>query len=133
VSAFTVAALGVLTAAPSPSPSDVELTDPGAGSPGFLGFVVTFLLAVAAIGLFLSLTKQLRVVDRRAKQLGLDDAAASDAESDADATDESDGPDDAAPGGGTARGGTSGSGGPTHGEARRSGDAGAVPGRDGTR
>ncbi|WP_130780460.1 hypothetical protein, partial [Cellulomonas biazotea] len=117
MSAFTVAALGVLTAAPSPSPSDVELTDPGAGSPGFLGFVVTFLLAVAAIGLFLSLTKQLRVVDRRAKQLGLDDAA----ESDADATDESDGPDGAAPGGGAARGGTSGSGGPTHGEARGSG------------
>ncbi|MFC0712372.1 hypothetical protein [Cellulomonas biazotea] len=129
MSAFTVAALGVLTAAPSPSPSDVELTDPGAGSPGFLGFVVTFLLAVAAIGLFLSLTKQLRVVDRRAKQLGLDDAA----ESDADATDESDGPDGAAPGGGAARGGTSGSGGPTHGEARGSGDAGAAPGRDGTR
>lgn len=65
----------VLAATPSPSPSDVELTAPGGGSPGFLGFVVTFLLAVAAIGLFLSLTKQLRVVDRRAKQLGLDDDA----------------------------------------------------------
>lgn len=65
--------VALLAAAPSPSPSDVELTAPGGGSPGFIGFVVTFLLAVAAIGLFLSLTKQLRVVDRRAKQLGLDD------------------------------------------------------------
>ncbi|MFC4613751.1 hypothetical protein ACFO3K_03430 [Cellulomonas algicola] len=67
------AVVALLAAAPSPSPSDVELTAPGGGSPGFLGFVVTFLLAVAAIGLFLSLTKQLRKVDRRAKQLGLDD------------------------------------------------------------
>ncbi len=60
-------------AAPSPSPSGVEITDAAKGSPGFIGFVVTFLLALAAVGLFLSLTKQLRVVDRRAKQLGLDD------------------------------------------------------------
>lgn len=66
----------VVAATPSPSPSDVELTTPGGGSPGFIGFVVTFLLAVAAIGLFLSLTRHLRVVDRRAKQLGLDDDAA---------------------------------------------------------
>ncbi|WP_343035222.1 gamma-glutamyltransferase [Cellulomonas septica] len=65
--------VALLAAAPSPSPSDVELTAPGGGSPGFIGFVVTFLLAVAAIGLFLSLTKQLRKVDRRARQLGLDD------------------------------------------------------------
>lgn len=70
-----LAVLGTLAAAtPSPSPGDVELTPTGGGSPGFVGFVVTFLLALAAIGLFLSLTKQLRVVDRRAKQLGLDDA-----------------------------------------------------------
>ncbi|MBO9553315.1 hypothetical protein [Cellulomonas sp.] len=66
---------GLALAAPSPSPSGVEITDAAKGSPGFIGFVVTFLLALAAVGLFLSLTKQLRVVDRRAKQLGLDDDA----------------------------------------------------------
>ncbi|GAA3797177.1 hypothetical protein [Cellulomonas soli] len=56
-------------AAPSPSPSDVLVSDSEGGSPGFLGFVFTFALAVACVGLFLSLTRQLRVVDRRAKQL----------------------------------------------------------------
>lgn len=76
----------MLAAAPSPSPSDVELTAPGGGSPGFIGFVVTFLLAVAAIGLFLSLTKQLRIVDRRAKQLGLDDDRPGDAPEGTDGT-----------------------------------------------
>jgi hypothetical protein len=64
---------GLALVAPSPSPSGVDITDAGKGSPGFIGFVVTFLLALAAVGLFLSLTKQLRVVDRRAKQLELDD------------------------------------------------------------
>jgi hypothetical protein len=64
---------GLALADPSPSPSGVDITDAAKGSPGFIGFVVTFLLALAAVGLFLSLTKQLRVVDRRAKQLGLDD------------------------------------------------------------
>jgi len=58
---------------PSPYPSDITVTQSTGGSPGFLGFVFTFLLAVAAVLLFLSLTKQLRRVDRRAKQLGLDD------------------------------------------------------------
>jgi len=64
---------GLALVEPSPSPSGVDISDAGKGSPGFIGFVVTFLLALAAVGLFLSLTKQLRVVDRRAKQLGLDD------------------------------------------------------------
>jgi len=58
---------------PSPSPSDVNLDGTPLGSPGFLGFVFTFALAVAVVFLFLSLTKQLRVVDRRAKTLGLDE------------------------------------------------------------
>ncbi|WP_449386462.1 hypothetical protein [Cellulomonas soli] len=70
MSAAAVAMLGarVASAAPSPSPSDVVVTGSSAGSPGFLGFVFTFALAVACVGLFLSLTKQLRVVDRRARQ-----------------------------------------------------------------
>ncbi|MGN8246862.1 hypothetical protein ACTHAM_000529 [Cellulomonas soli] len=65
---FTVLGAAVHSATPSPSPSDVVVTGSSAGSPGFLGFVFTFALAVACVGLFLSLTKQLRVVDRRAKQ-----------------------------------------------------------------
>ena len=58
---------------PSPSPSDVTIDGTPLGSPGFLGFVFTFGLALAVVFLFLSLTKQLRIVDRRAKALGLDD------------------------------------------------------------
>ncbi|MET0788973.1 MAG: hypothetical protein ABWY33_07010 [Cellulomonas sp.] len=68
-----IAALMLAVPAPSPSPSDVNIDGSPVGSPGFLGFVFTFLLAVALVFLFLSLTKQLRVVDRRAKKLGLDD------------------------------------------------------------
>lgn len=68
-----IAALLTAAPAPSPSPSDVNIDGSPVGSPGFLGFVFTFLLAVALVFLFLSLTKQLRVVDRRAKKLGLDD------------------------------------------------------------
>ena len=58
---------------PSPSPSGVTIDPTQGGSPGFLGFVFTFLVAIAAVFLFLSLTKQMRKVDRRAKQLGLDE------------------------------------------------------------
>lgn len=64
---------GLLLVAPSPSPTDVAIDGTPLGSPGFLGFVFTFALAVAVVFLFLSLTKQLRIVDRRAKTLGLDD------------------------------------------------------------
>ena len=63
----------LLLVAPSPSPSDVTIDGTPVGSPGFLGFVFTFALALAVVFLFLSLTKQLRIVDRRAKALGLDD------------------------------------------------------------
>jgi hypothetical protein len=62
-----------LLVAPSPSPTDVSIDPTRAGSPGFLGFLFTFLVAIAALFLFLSLTKQMRRVDRRAKQLGLDE------------------------------------------------------------
>ena len=65
--------LHAATPSPYPTPSGVAVTASQGGSPGFLGFVFTFLLAIAVVLLFLSLTKQLRKVDRRAKQLGLDD------------------------------------------------------------
>ncbi len=71
-----MSALGLLAAVaptPTPSPTGVSITPGQGGSPGFLGFVFTFLLAVAAVVLFLSLTKQLRIVDRRAKRRELDD------------------------------------------------------------
>jgi hypothetical protein len=86
------------TPSPYPSPSGVAVTASQGGSPGFLGFVFTFLLAIAVVLLFLSLTKQLRKVDRRAKQEGLLDdpdagvggidagAAGPDLEVDADVT-----------------------------------------------
>ncbi|GEL98075.1 hypothetical protein [Cellulomonas terrae] len=64
---------GLLLVAPSPSPTEVAIDGTPLGSPGFLGFVFTFALALAVVFLFLSLTKQLRIVDRRAKALGLDD------------------------------------------------------------
>ncbi|MEN0129007.1 MAG: hypothetical protein AAGC49_06165 [Brevundimonas sp.] len=76
-----------VTPSPYPSPSGVAVTAQTGGSPGFLGFVFTFLLAVAVVLLFLSLTKHLRIVDRRAKQQGLDDDGAD--TSGADATDDS--------------------------------------------
>ncbi|WP_426594542.1 hypothetical protein ACPPVS_03220 [Cellulomonas sp. McL0617] len=63
----------LIAPSPTPSPSGVAIDPTQGGSPGFLGFVFTFLVAIAALFLFLSLTKQMRRVDRRSKQLGLDD------------------------------------------------------------
>jgi hypothetical protein len=72
--------LVALAAAPMPSPSP-SVTPAGGGSPGFLGFVVTFALALAAAGIFLSLTRHLRIVDRRAReQAAQDETAAADDE-----------------------------------------------------
>ncbi|MBO3100495.1 hypothetical protein [Cellulomonas fengjieae] len=68
-----IATLLLAVPTPSPSPSDVTIDGTPLGSPGFLGFVFTFALAVAAVFLFLSLTKQMRVVDRRAKAQELED------------------------------------------------------------
>ncbi|WP_053071634.1 hypothetical protein [Cellulomonas sp. A375-1] len=82
MSALTALVLAV----PAPSPSPVVESTSG-GSPGFIGFVVTFALALAAAGLFLSLTRHLRRVDRRAQQLGVDDEHAADSSA-ADQSDE---------------------------------------------
>lgn len=54
---------------PTPTPTpDLTLSTSTLGSPGFIGFVVTFFLAVALILLLRSLVTQLRRVDRRAAQ-----------------------------------------------------------------
>ena len=96
---------------PSPSPSDLSIDPSQGGSPGFLGFVFTFLLAIAAVFLFLSLTKQMRRVDRNARRLGPDEddgphvdvgmidagAAGPDSEVDADVPVVFDDPDDDEP------------------------------------
>lgn len=60
-----------LAATPSPTPVEVPLSEQA--SPGVLGFLVTFAVAVAAILLALSLTRHLRIVDRRAAQRARDE------------------------------------------------------------
>ena len=58
----------VLAVTPGPSPTPTATPATSLGSPGITGFIVTFVLAVALIGLFLSLTRHLRIVDRRSRQ-----------------------------------------------------------------
>lgn len=65
-----------LAATPGPSPTPLEVPLSEQASPGVLGFLVTFAVAVAAILLALSLTRHLRIVDRRAAQLARDEEAA---------------------------------------------------------
>jgi len=66
-----VPAVLVLAVTPSPSPTS-EVAGSQAGSPGILGFIVTFAVALAAIGLFFGLTRQLRRMEHRAEQMGLE-------------------------------------------------------------
>ncbi len=58
--------LAVLPVAVSPLTVDPSVTPDDGGSPGFLGFVFTFALAVVLILLALSLARQLRKVNRNA-------------------------------------------------------------------
>lgn len=67
-------------------------TTPDAGSPGILGFVATFLLALAVIGLMLSLTRHVRRVAASPEPPDPDGAAPDGAAPDAHA------PGEAAPG-----------------------------------
>lgn len=62
-------------AEPSPSPSTVEIPPEDQTSPGLLGFLVTFAVAVAVIALAFSLVRHLRVVERNARRLEEEDAA----------------------------------------------------------
>ncbi|MCC2307082.1 hypothetical protein [Cellulomonas chengniuliangii] len=68
---MNVPAVLVLAVTPSPSPTS-EVAGSQAGSPGILGFIVTFAVALAAIGLFFGLTRQLRRMEHRAEQMGLE-------------------------------------------------------------
>jgi hypothetical protein len=53
---------------PSPSPSVLEIPPEDQTSPGFLGFIVTFGVAVVVILLAFSLVRHLRVVERNARR-----------------------------------------------------------------
>lgn len=66
------------TSTPSPSPTSnlLQGIDPGDVSPGLLGFLPVFVIALACIGLFLSLTSKLRKVNRRQERLDAEEAAA---------------------------------------------------------
>ena len=50
--------------------------DPADVSPGLLGFIPVFLIALACIGLFLSLTSKLRKVNRKQAALDAEEALA---------------------------------------------------------
>ena len=118
MSALTVAglAVGVLTAAtPAPGSQDVNPTD--GGSPGFVGFVFTFVLAVLVIGLMVLFVRGMRRMEHNAGRLsggedaspgaladGADDGVHDDRATDADAgEDRPDGSDAADAGGRAAR------------------------------
>lgn len=68
----------LLAVAPSPSPTPQPQVNPNLGSPGFIGFVFTFVLALALIGLVLSMSRHLRSVNRNARlEAAAQEAAAS--------------------------------------------------------
>lgn len=50
-----------------PVTTDPKVTPDDGGSPGFLGFVFTFAVALALVGLILSMRRHLRTVDRNAR------------------------------------------------------------------
>ncbi|WP_245993196.1 hypothetical protein [Xylanimonas allomyrinae] len=61
-----------LAAAPTPSPSPAEQLDTTTVTPGIEGFIATFLLALAAIGLFLLMARSLRRTSHNAQARGMD-------------------------------------------------------------
>lgn len=95
LTASPVAHTGLVAEVAEPTPDPTRA--PAGGfeawevSPGLIGFIPVFLIALACVGLFLSLTKQMRRVDVRQAQQDAEDAAR--ARTDPDA-----GGDDARPG-----------------------------------
>lgn len=67
IDTLLLAAVGAAT--PSPSPTGVEVPPADVTSPGLIGFLVMFGLALVCVVLFLSLTKQLRLVSHRAARI----------------------------------------------------------------
>lgn len=70
--------LADLLAAPTPSPSPSYGQGLGADeiSPGLLGFIPVFLIALACVGLFWSFTKHMRIASVRAARVEAEEAAA---------------------------------------------------------
>jgi hypothetical protein len=60
---------GAAEPSPSPSPSVLEIPAEDQTSPGFLGFIVTFAVAVVVILLAFSLVRHLRVAEHNARRL----------------------------------------------------------------
>jgi hypothetical protein len=81
-----VIGLVILAATPSPSPSPAPQADPSLGSPGFVGFLFTFLLAAAVIALVWSMSRQLRKVDRNARLAAAAEEGAADEPADDEPT-----------------------------------------------
>ncbi len=54
--------------APSPSPTTIEIPPADQTSPGLLGFLVTFAVAIALIFLVRSFVRHLRVVESRSRE-----------------------------------------------------------------
>lgn len=95
----------LLAATPSPSPSPLPQADPSLGSPGFIGFVFTFVLALVVIGLALLMTRELRKVNRRARLTATSEAGAPEVAAHptvGDDLDVDEGPDEGADDGGSA-------------------------------
>lgn len=65
-----------MTSAPLALAPLLAVVDPADVSPGLLGFLPVFFIALACIGLFLSLTSKLRKVNRRQALLDAEEAAA---------------------------------------------------------
>lgn len=66
---------------PSPSPSVQEIPPADQTSPGLIGFLVTFGVAIAVMLLGYSLVRKLRRVERRGRQLEAEERAADEAAS----------------------------------------------------
>lgn len=72
------ASASVLRLGPAPTPSPQPQLEDFEVSPGLLGFIPPFLIALACVGLFMSLTRQLRRVTIRQAAIDAAEAASAD-------------------------------------------------------
>ena len=70
--AALLAAAPVLAAAPAPSPSPAQSVPDSAVTPGIVGFLATFAVVLAAIGLFQLMTRSLRRTTHNAQTQGME-------------------------------------------------------------
>ncbi len=99
VSMARTALAGVAPAAspaPSPSPTTVEIPSADLTSPGLVGFLVTFAVAIALVFLARSFVRHLRIVESRSREVE-DEAPGPATPGPGPATDETTVPDDRRP------------------------------------